>query len=780
MNRALALAVVMLATLLTFGCSDNSTSVPADGATTTDTGPGQDTGVTPDGGVAEDTGGGGGDDEAPIDGGVVRHYTYRAISGVSMGASAATFLGSRHPEMFDAIGSLGGYINLSYMLHMIKFRKMSGFCPMQQILDNLADINDPNKNPNIFCGPVKADITYPFNGQELLYEHTEDYNHWFYFDSGGEFDRDDHIQIFGDLAMGMGNPGSYNPDVPFLPAGITRDQFLAWKADPDKCKPDHTIVIDTPPYNCNREYNPDCTYPLIMYCDGEEPVGCYVDADHPNGDPTKCGKNNPDYSKLKGVYDPYYAGGHNNPMIVMVAVDYNKNGMRDYGEPVIANMSERFDDTGVDGCFDAIEDGKGGCCKDADFAAGTCSRPYDPATNPDPNHDNFHWLNNPTGTEGNWLYDEGEPFDDFGLDGVKADAAKGIPADYGEGNGKFDYSPNLQRFLEHDIVYNLRNVLKKDPAALDRLDIYIDGGIRDIFNSAVHSINSIGPLGAMGMSFKRYDDFWGYQTSLLPDVKKENDFLTELTKLDMSVQNMGKNVMLLYGKPDATQKLIDSGDGAHVGTTPQAIDRHIVWFLFAGNRWPHGDRKPSNDSLAGLSADKWFHSTSMSAYRRYHVTLPPGYNAAENASKRYPVVYFMHGYGMTPGDMGSAGVIFQGYMASGDMAKVITVFPDGQCCFINHDTGVRECACKDDPDPAKGDQLLCVDDQGNERDVPKSTLPEHECNRGSFYLDMVSDLYADTDFAAQKMKYEGSIMDLIDYIDQTYRTKAPADVVVKK
>ena len=35
----------------------------------------------------------------------------------------------------------------------------------------------------------------------------------------------------------------------------------------------------------------------------------------------------------------------------------------------------------------------------------------------------------------------------------------------------------------------------------------------------------------------------------------------------------------------------------------------------------------------------------------YAVFLPPGYNEAENATKRYPVVYFFHGYGMQPSDL---------------------------------------------------------------------------------------------------------------------------------
>ena len=54
--------------------------------------------------------------------------------------------------------------------------------------------------------------------------------------------------------------------------------------------------------------------------------------------------------------------------------------------------NEPFDDVGTDGVADAGEPG------------------YDPVANPDPNGDDYHYLWNPTGTENNWRYDEGEPY----------------------------------------------------------------------------------------------------------------------------------------------------------------------------------------------------------------------------------------------------------------------------------------------------------------------------------------------------------------------------------
>src|SRR5262249_40351296 len=57
------------------------------------------------------------------------------------------------------------------------------------------------------------------------------------------------------------------------------------------------------------------------------------------------------------------------PVLVALAWDFNGNGRRDYGEPLVNNGEERYLDVGVDACDDAHEDGAGGCRQQADPAA---------------------------------------------------------------------------------------------------------------------------------------------------------------------------------------------------------------------------------------------------------------------------------------------------------------------------------------------------------------------------------------------------------------------------
>src|SRR5262249_21742879 len=144
----------------------------------------------------------------------------------------------------------------------------------------------------------------------------------------------------------------------------------------------------------------------------------------------------------------------------------NGNGRRDYGEPLVKNSQERFDDFGSDGCADAYEDGQGGCAATATAGA------------VDPNHDNYDTDANPNGTANNWLHERGEPYRDDGLDGVPN------THDTGEGNGTFDMTSGLKKLLSYDGRTQLR---KLDAAARARLNVLADGGIRDVFNFGVMS-----------------------------------------------------------------------------------------------------------------------------------------------------------------------------------------------------------------------------------------------------------------------------------------------------
>jgi len=66
--------------------------------------------------------------------------------------------------------------------------------------------------------------------------------------------------------------------------------------------------------------------------------------------------------------------------------------------------------------------------------------------------------------------------------------------------------------------------------------------------------------------------------------------------------------------------------------------------------------------------------------RDVRVYTPPGYGDSANASRRYPVVYLLHGWPGSEGNwpnMGHAGVTADSLIASGRIPPVVLVFPDG-------------------------------------------------------------------------------------------------------
>ena len=298
-----------------------------------------------------------------------RTYTFKAMSGISMGAIGTSFLGAEHGEKLDAIAPVGGPLDVAYFLSGFERMQLSGFCSLSDIEQlyktNPAGLNDPSA---MTCK----------QGTPFAYEHQQDFNHWQFTDNGGDFDRDSYLDIFFDLSLALGNPLYYNPESPIFPgAGMTKDNFAGICTNP--------IVYNKANGNAiyNKEYNPTGDYNVISFCDGQAPVAYCSDA---NSTPVDYCQN-PDetafcaalgaqvqyastsqnanlfYAK-KGVYDPCYTTSHYaqaNPVSVGLAVDINGNGKRDYFEPVILNGHERFSDFGSDGCADANEDGKGGC-----------------------------------------------------------------------------------------------------------------------------------------------------------------------------------------------------------------------------------------------------------------------------------------------------------------------------------------------------------------------------------------------------------------------------------
>ena len=609
----------------------------------------------------------------------MRHFTYRAIGGVSMGGFGSSVNFWMHPDHYDAIGVMGADPgpDMTYSLGMIHDWFLSGFCTAQDDPQKIGQLCAPARQPLADQGEVPSTFEAfhyePGNGVGLT------------------LSRNTYIKANRDLARAMDNASTYNPASKYLPPGVP-DTLLTM---------DNATVCNTPVVLkkfYDYRYNPTGSFDVITFCDGND--------SQQNG---------------LGKFDPSVPA--TNPTQILLAVDVNQNGKRDSGEPVIVQGSEPWKDVGVDGLADKDEPG------------------YDPVNNPDPNGDDYHYLWNPTGTENNWRYDQGEPFDDFGIDGVPksvggCDADSGQPNcyDYGEGNGKYDYNPSFLSWKNHDPRTNMEALMQSD---VQRLDVYYDAGIRDFFNAEVSTNSLLGALTAHGAPVRAVD---GFPTLIGLPKSQENNF--DVNKV--VYPNYGRRMYVRYGDPDLTEAQVeDSGDGRHVGTTIQAVHRAQSLFYFLANVWPGGDRliAPVDSEMANI-----MDSVTLSSGRvtPLAIVLPPGYFEPENQSKTYPVIYFGHGYGMQPGDLSAISVVATNAMTDTRlddqhrMPKFILVIVDGKCRPGGE--------IQNGPLPPGGDL----------------------CEEGTFY----------TEHPDGVAKMETGLMEIDAYISQKYRAKQAADVMV--
>ncbi len=647
------------------------------------------------------------------DGGTIkkmRHLTHRALIGVSMGGGGTAMFGMRHHEKFDVIAPLGGPVDWTFMLGHIYENHIAGFLP-----------ND---------GTTPSGVNPDLPQAPLPYEHPSTFNQWWYeypkTGNGGSFPRSEYVQIFRDLALMFGNPNGYNPlpGAENLPAGIPPDdktvvgdhpgrECAVW-VDPIDGSPDidkqkelndncpterckYTKVLDN---YYDDEFNPLGTFPVITVCDGS-----------------------PQDSALSPYANTWKPTNNDKPLELALAVDYNGNGQRDEDEPIIRQGYEPYEDVGKDGIPSTAEPG------------------YQAGVNEDPNGDDWHPQYNPTGTEGNSRWDEGEPYQDVGLDGVANTATS--PYDFGEGNGKFDYTPGYRTFLERDsrtILEQLPMATQPQPFdddAMSRLDMWTDGGTRDLFNFAVDAEALAGAWAGRNRVVHYYTE-----TQNIPgqDPAAPKAYLAGHT--DWSAVPSG--VLYRYGKIDPQQQDIDSGSGQHVGTPDEIARRLQSALYFIGSRWPDAprtfdessniDSNPEADDCEINGGCDFTFTDSLGRTGPVAVNLPPGYAHIGNKDKRYPVIFLLHGYGQTPEDLKAAIVFLGNWMNFGGdssatrLTKAILVYVDGRCR------------------------------QGQD---------EAECIRGTFYTDSVRE---------HGPKMENWFLELMDDIDKRYRTMPASDI----
>lgn len=627
-----------------------------------------------------------------------RCFTYRAVAGVSMGGGTASRLGFNYPELFDVVGVMGTpFADNEFFWGMLERNHLGGFCPLDQLeavmADDPARLDDPN-DPEVFCGvhdvfPVPAEgppaKTLPAVPGSECWLFRSDFNHWYRGPDagrGGSFSRNSLIEIMHDLAAAYGNPLTYSEDSNFFPPGVPE----TWHVVPGT-QGNRSALCDDPIVLqgvYNREYNPDGSYPVITFCDGN--------------------------SNSSGDYDPADPSRHRNVIEFALAVDLNENGRRDYGEPLVVNNRERYRDVGIDGVASEEEPG------------------YDANTNPDPNGDDWDPNENPDGTERNFRFDDGEAYDDDGLDGVPA------TSDYGEGNASYDVSPVLQRIFDRSPA---RYFEAMPDSQVARIDVWLDGGIRDFLNTAQITNSLFASLKRRVPDARVYDDF-----DALPGVSPNGYIYFDP---DYSRSAMGQITYLRYGDPSVCPSTDDIlGDGNHVG--PNVVDRLYTLFSFLSARIPaEGRDKAINGELADLESPNGaltdfgflssFESEVLGREVPYGVLLPPDYFLSDRQEQRYPVLYFFHGQGMSAESLVGAGFALWGSMlesarsdryAAGinDLQRAIIVWADGEC--------------RDD-----------------------------QCWTGTFYADFEG-------LPRDDRRFEQALFELMRHVDATYRTKSPA------
>lgn len=250
----------------------------------------------------------------------------------------------------------------------------------------------------------------------------------------------------------------------------------------------------------------------------------------------------------------------------------------------------------------------------------------------------------------------GEGFADYGLDGVRD------TSDYGEGNGQFDYDPDRARWFAEDPLTRLG---ARAPAEILTQRFYLDIGLTDEFAFIDHYDNLVALLGAKGIAVAVRDGFTGSCGSL-PTFAEP----FQLVRYD------GGHI----GIPAADDIEQQLRDGDFCSDTLVVWQRLRSLLGYLNQSFPDGDFGVGGLRLVGDVVTEDVPSPALTpagaqpVMRTVVVYRPPAYF---NTDRRFPIVYFLGGYGQKPQDFERIGLLLDLLIATGDLQNLFFAFVPG-------------------------------------------------------------------------------------------------------
>lgn len=284
-------------------------------------------------------------------------------------------------------------------------------------------------------------------------------------------------------------------------------------------------------------------------------------------------------------------------------------------------------------------------------------------------------MNEPfTDTNGNGLWDTGEPFEDLGLDGVAA------TDDFGEGNGSFDEDPDIATWLAEDPLTRIRDTYTFDTFQTQRL--YMDVGTEDELAFLAHYDNLVPVIEDKGVEVVEVDGFdaaadcldfpsVGFPHVLIRYEGNHVGFDEDALRDDLADFQLG-----VCGSVPIWQRLLFL-----LAAMDAAFPDGLEGAVFPR---PAGDTDPFDIPSPALALPD-----EEAPSRRVLVYRPPAYF---NTDRTLPVLYFLGGHGQSPDDFEQVGLLLDLLIGAGEIQNMFVVFLPGAggtegSFYVNHAVG---------------------------------------------------------------------------------------------